>query len=79
MAISVTVQYNDGFPPDILLLTQASIFVWFDGTSIVPWYIITTLSTMYYIVFSFGYVWWLCMAINVSDSIKVDFSPTLYC
>ena len=77
MAISVIVQNNDGFSPDILLLTQAPIFVWFDGTSIV--YIITTLLTMYYIVFSFGYVWWLCMAINVSDSITVDFSPTLFC
>ena len=78
MAISVIVQYNDGFPPDILLLTQAPFFVWFDGTSIVP-YIITTLFTMYYIVFSFGYVWWLCMAINVGDSTTVDFPPTLYC
>ena len=77
MAISVIVQNNDGFSPDILPLTQAPIFVWFDGTSIV--YIITTLLTMYYIVFSFGYVWWLCMAINVSDSITVDFSPTLFC
>ena len=76
MAISVIVQYNDGFPPDILLLTQAPIFEWFDGTCIVYYYYILT---MYYIVFSFGYVWWLCMAINVSDSITVDFSPTLYC
>ena len=43
MAINnVVVQYNGGFLPDILLLIQAPIFVWFDGTTI------TTLLTMYY-------------------------------
>ena len=31
MVINVIVQYNGGFLPDILLLTQAPIFVWFDG------------------------------------------------
>ena len=76
MAISVIVQYNDGFPPDILLLTQAPIFAWFDGTSIVHYYYPFNYVLL---VFSFGYVWWLCMAINVSDSITVDFSPTFYC
>ena len=35
MAINLTVQYNGGFLPDILLLTQFPIFVWFDGTAIV--------------------------------------------
>ena len=35
MAINVIVQYNGGFLPDILLLTQAPTFVWFDGTIIV--------------------------------------------
>ena len=50
MAINVIVQYNGaGFLSDILLLTQAPIFVWFDGTIVV-----------YY------FVWWLCMAINIS-------------
>ena len=39
MAINnVFVQYNGGFLPDILLLTQAPIFVWFDGTVIVYCY-----------------------------------------
>ena len=38
MAINVTVHYNGGFLPDILLLTQAPIFVWFDGTNIVYYY-----------------------------------------
>ena len=46
MATNVIVQYNDGFLPDILLLTQAPNFVWFDGTT---YYNITTttLLTMY--------------------------------
>ena len=35
MAINVFVQYNnDRSLPDNLLLTQAPIFVWFDGTNI---------------------------------------------
>ena len=45
MAINVIVQYNGGFLPDVLLLTQASIFVWFDDT---------TLLTMYCSVFCFA-------------------------
>ena len=48
MTINVIVQYNGGFLPDILLLTQASIFVWFDDTIT-----IITLLTMYYSVFCF--------------------------
>ena len=32
MVINVSVQYNGGVLPYILLLTQAPIFVWFDGT-----------------------------------------------
>ena len=39
MAINnVVVQYNGGFLTDILVLTQAPIFVWFDGTIIVYHY-----------------------------------------
>ena len=34
MAINGFVQYTGGFLPDILLFTQAPIFVWFDGTII---------------------------------------------
>ena len=43
----VSVQYNGGFLPDILLLTQAPIFVCFDGNT--RYYIITTtlLTTRY--------------------------------
>ena len=52
MAINVNVQYNGGFLSDIILLTQAPIFVWFDDT-IIDKYIITTLLTMYYSVFCF--------------------------
>ena len=63
MAINVSVQHNGGFLSDILLLTQAPIFVWFDGTVIVYYY------------YHFNYVrdclqvcfvWWPCMAMNVS-------------
>ena len=65
MAINIFVQYNDRSLPDNLLLTQALISVWFDGTIIVR----------------FRYVWWLCMAINIKSvcSITAGFSPTLYC
>ena len=52
MAINVIVQYNGGFHSNILLLTQAPIFVWFDDTIIVV-YIITTLLTIYDSVFCF--------------------------
>ena len=38
MAINVIVQCNGRFLPDILLLTQAPIFVWFDGAIIVDYY-----------------------------------------
>ena len=42
MAINVIVQYNGGFIRDILLLTQAPIVVWSNGTIIVL-YIISTI------------------------------------
>ena len=51
MAISVIVQYNGGFLSDILLLTQAPIFV-YDSMALLS-YIITTLLTVYYIVSCF--------------------------
>ena len=38
MAIHVIVQYSSGFVPDILLLTQAPIVVWFEGNIIVYYY-----------------------------------------
>ena len=62
MAINIFIQYNGGFLP-ILLLTQAPIIVWFDGT-IMVYYYYSTLLTMYYSVSC--YVWWLFMAINIS-------------
>ena len=64
MVINVSVQYNGGFLPGILLLTQVPIFVW-----LVPWqyYIINTLSTIYYKKgLLFCHAWWLCMAVNIS-------------
>ena len=52
MAINVIiVQYDGGFLSDILLLTQAPIFVY--GSMALLSYIITTLLTMHYIVFCF--------------------------
>ena len=51
MAINVSVQYNGGFISDILMLTQAPIFVY--GSMALLSYIITTRLTMYYIVFCF--------------------------
>ena len=51
MAINVIVQYNGVFLSDILLLTQAPIFVY--GSIALLSYIITTLLTIYYIVFCF--------------------------
>ena len=56
MAINVFVQYNGGFLPDILLLTQAPIFVWFDGTIIVYYYCI------YLCVHG---RWWPCIVIYI--------------
>ena len=38
MAMNVIVQYSGEFLPDIILLTQALVFVWFDGTVIVYYY-----------------------------------------
>ena len=38
LVVNVFVQYNDGFLPYILLLTQAPVFVLFDGTTIVYYY-----------------------------------------
>ena len=63
MAMNVIVRYNGGFLPDILLWTQAPIFVWFDGTIVVYYY-----YPFNYVLqcLLFCYVWWLCMAINVS-------------
>ena len=48
MAINVIVQHNVGILPDIILLTRAPIFIWFDGTIIVYYYYSTllTMSTL---------------------------------
>ena len=63
MAINVFVQYNGGLLPDILLLTQAPISVWFDDTFIV-YYHYPLSYVLHCLLFCF--VWWLCMAINTS-------------
>ena len=49
MASNVIVQYDGGFLPDILMLTQAPIVVWFDDTIIVYYYYLFLI--MYHIVF----------------------------
>ena len=66
MAINVIVQYNDRSLPDNLLLTQALIIVvWFDGTIIIM-LLKKNLNAPRPIILTFCYVWWLCMAINIS-------------
>ena len=65
MAINVFVQYNGAeFLPDNLLLIQAPIFVWFDGTIIVHYYY--PLDYVLLQCLRFCYVWWLCMVISIS-------------
>ena len=63
MAINLILQYNGGFLPDILLLTQAPSFVWFDDTTIVYYYYPLNYVLQYLL---FCYVWWLCMVMNIS-------------
>ena len=46
MVTNVFVQYNGGFLPDLLLLTQAPIFVWFDGTVIVYYFALLTCNSV---------------------------------
>ena len=78
MTVNGIVQYTSGFLPYILLFTQASILVWFDGTIIDT----STILLQCITVVMLGYDWWLCMVINiisVHSSITVGFSPTLYC
>ena len=65
MAINVIVQYNGGFLPDIILLTQApNNVVWFHGPNIV--YYCYPFLIMYYIVFCFVLVGGPAWAINLS-------------
>ena len=62
--IYLNAQYNGEFLPNILLLTQAPIVVWFDSIIIVYYYYL--LLIMYCIVFCFCWVSWPGMSINVS-------------
>ena len=61
--ISLNVQYNGGFLPDILLLTQAPIIivVWFDGNIIEYYHYSTWYLYNYVLYFSvlvvFGAAW----------------------
>ena len=61
MGINVIVQYNGGFLPDILLLTQA--FFLYGSMAILYYY-----YPLNYVLqcLLFCYAWWLCMAINIS-------------
>ena len=74
MAINVIVQYNGGFLPDILLLTQAPIVVWFDGIIIVYYYYLFN-YVLHCLLFCF--VWWPGMAINVSVQHNGGFLPDI--
>ena len=64
MAIDVSVQYKGGLLPDILLLTQAPVFVWFDGTIIVYYY--WPLNCVLKLCLLFFHASWLCMVVNIS-------------
>ena len=64
MAVNVIVQYNGGFPSDILLLTQAPVVVWFNGITIIVYYYYPFRYVLHCLKFSF--VWSLCMTVNVS-------------
>ena len=77
MAINVIIQDNGGFLHDILLLTQAPIFVY--RSMALLSYIITTLLTMYHIVFCFVMLGGSAWRLIYVYSITVGFSPTLYC
>ena len=49
----IVVQYNGGSLPAILLLTQAPIFVWFDGIIIVYYYYLLNYvlrTTLFYVL-----------------------------
>ena len=67
MAINGVVQYNtSGFLPYILLFTQATILVWFDGTIIDIIFSTILLQCTTTVVVMLGYDWWLCIVINIS-------------
>ena len=72
MAINGIVQFtlDNGFLPDILLLTQAPILVWFDGTIIdISTILLSTTVVM------FCYDWWLYTVINISVQYNGGFLP----
>ena len=74
MAINVFVQYNGRFLPDILLLTQAPIVVWFDGIIIVCYHYLFN-YVLHCLMFYF--VWWPGMAINVRVHYNGGFLPDI--
>ena len=78
MAINnVIVQQIGGFLSEILLLTQAPIFVY--GWMTLLSYIVTTLLTMFYIVSCFVMLGGSAWRLRKVYSITVGFSPTLNC
>ena len=70
MAINVIVQYNGGFLHDILLLTQAPIFVW---PFVYDYYPLNHVLQC----LLFCYVWWLCMAINITEQYNGGLLPDI--
>ena len=47
---NLNVQYNGGFLPGILLLTQVPIVVWFDGITIVYYYYLFSYYVLYFLL-----------------------------
>ena len=77
MVVDLKVQYNGGFLPDIIPLTQAPIVVWLDGIIIVYYYCLfnyVLLSVLSFVFVVFG-VWQLILMYIITMSL----SPTLYC
>ena len=57
-----SVHYNGRFLPEILLLAQGPIFVWFEMAMLYHDYPLNYVLQC----LLFCYAWWLCMAINIS-------------
>ena len=85
MAINISVQYNGGLLPDILLLTQGYYHrgtrlntIWLCLYSLCNRILLLPCLMMYYIVsvLFLLFVWCPCMAINVSVHYNGGFSPT---
>ena len=68
MVINVIVQYNGGFLPDILRLTEAPVIVVWLGGIIIVYYVLLLLYCLLFCCVC----WWPCMAISLNVCIRYD-------